>query len=247
MPATTLMPTAPQPELRASAKPWDGSGWRVVEAQHKNATIALVQGNAVEQAVLEDIIESVKPRLPPEAEGLHYLLSTPFRYLSPPPSGSRFRSRFDPAVFYGAEDVTTACAEAGYWRLRFWLDSAALANKSTSMQMTLFEFHGATLTLLDLTAAPFKARRKVWTDPDNYSETQRFASVARAEGVEIIRSESARNGPKGRCLTILTPAVFKAVKEPFRHQQQTWSLFLQPPNLTVWQRDLTGESFNISY
>ncbi|HTJ97012.1 MAG TPA: RES family NAD+ phosphorylase [Rhodocyclaceae bacterium] len=237
----------PRPDLRAAAKARELSGWRVVEAQHKNATIALVQGNAAEQAVLEDIIESVKPRLPIEAEGLHYLLSTPFRYLSPPPSGSRFRSRFDPAVFYGAEDVTTACAEAGYWRLRFWLDSAALAGKSTSMQMTLFEFHGATSMLLDLTATPFKAKRRIWTDPDNYTETQRLALEARAQGIEVIRSESARNGPKGRCLTLLTPAVFKAVKEPFRHQQQTWSLFLQPPNLTVWQRDLTGDRFNVTY
>ena len=152
------MPTA----LRSEARSWQGSGWRAVEAQHKNATIALAMGNEVDQAVLEDIIDAVKPALPQEAASLHFLLSTPFRYLPPPPSGSRFRGRFDPAVFYGSEDVRTACAEAGYWRLRFWMDSEALAVKSTSMQMTLFEFHGATRALLDLTLTPFKTHRKEW-------------------------------------------------------------------------------------
>jgi hypothetical protein len=237
------MPTA----LRSEARPWQGSGWRAVEAQHKNATIALAMGNEVDQAVLEDIIDGVKPALPQEADGLHFLLSTPFRYLPPPPSGSRFRGRFDPAVFYGSEDVRTACAEAGFWRLRFWMDSEALAVKSTSMQMTLFEFHGATRALLDLTLAPFKTRRKEWIHSSDYRKTQEIAAQARTEGIEMIRSESARNGPEGRCLTILTPAVFKAVAEPFRHQMLTWNLYLQPPNLVVWQREFDGDAFRFEY
>ncbi len=89
-----------------------------MEAQHKNATIALTKGYLADQSILEEIIEGVKPTLPQEAKGLYLLLRTPFRYLAAPPSGSRFRERFDPRVFYGAEDVNTACAEAGYWRLR---------------------------------------------------------------------------------------------------------------------------------
>lgn len=237
------MPTA----LRPEARDWKGSGWRAVEVQHRNATIALVMGNVEEQAALEDIIESAKPALPPEAQGLHFLLSTPFRYLPRPPTGSRFRGRFDPAVFYGAEDVATACAEAGYWRLRFWMDSEALAGRATSMQMTLFEFHGATRALLDLTQPPFKAKRKAWTQSDDYRATQALATQALAEGIEVIRSESVRNSPKGRCLTILTPLVFKAVRNPYRQQQQTWSLFLQPPGLVVWQRDLGGDQFRFEF
>lgn len=237
------MPIALRPEAQA----WRGSGWRAVEAQHRNATIALVKGDPAEQAILEDIVDSVKPALPQQAQGLHWLLATPFRYLPPPPYGSRFRSRFDPAVFYGAEQIETACAEAGYWRLRFWMDSEGLAGKSTSMQMTLFEFHGASEALLDLTRPPFKSRRKAWTDPGDYGETQSLAARARQEGIEMIRSESVRNSPAGRCLSILTPAVFKAVVEPFRNQQQTWSLFLQPPNLGVWQRELSGAQFRFTY
>lgn len=237
------MPTA----LRSEARSWQGSGWRAVEAQHKNATIALAMGNEVDQAVLEDIIDAVKPALPQEAANLHFLLSTPFRYLPPPPSGSRFRGRFDPAVFYGSEDVRTACAEAGYWRLRFWMDSEALAVKSTSMQMTLFEFHGATRAILDLTLTPFKTHRKEWIHSSDYRKTQEIAAQARAEGIEMIRSESVRNSPDGRCLTILSPAVFKAVAEPFRHQMLTWNLYIQPPNLVVWQREFDGDAFRFEY
>ncbi|KAF0166635.1 MAG: hypothetical protein FD157_583 [Rhodocyclaceae bacterium] len=237
------MPTALLPE----ARPWQGSGWRAVEAQHKNATIALTKGNLGDQTVLEEIIEEVKPTLPTAAQGLYFLLSTPFRYLAPPPLGSRFRGRFDPAVFYGAENVKTACAEAGYWRLRFWMDSEGLASQSATMQMTLFEFHGATQAMLDLTSPPFKAQRKAWIHSSDYTKTQELAARARQAGIEMIRSESVRNGPEGRCLTILTPAVFRAVAEPFRHQMTTWSLFIRPPNRVVWQWELNGERFQFDY
>ena len=61
--------------------------WRVVEGQHQVSTRKLVASDA-EQAVLEDLIETVKPgRLAPAR--LHYLLATPFRYAAPGPS--RFR------------------------------------------------------------------------------------------------------------------------------------------------------------
>lgn len=237
------MPIALLPE----ARPWQGSGWRAVEAQHKNATLALTMGNVIDQGILEDIIEDAKPPLPKAAKGLHFLLGTPFRYLPPPPSGSRFRGRFDPAVFYGAEDIKTACAEAGYWRLRFWLDSAALASRSASLQMTLFEFHGATQLHLDLTLPPFRAQRKAWIHPSDYGKTQELATRARHENIEMLRSESVRNSPDGRCLAILAPAVFRAVAEPFQNREQTWGLFIQPPNLVVWQRELTGDALSFEY
>lgn len=245
MPAITSMPIAPL--LKPVPRSWQGSGWRAVEAQHKNATMALVTGNVNDQAILEDIIETVKPTLPKGADGLHFLLSTPFRYLPPPPAGSRFRGRFDPAVFYGAEDVKTACGEAGYWRLRFWMDSEGLASQSTTMAMTLFEFHGAATAVLDLTEPPFADDRDRWIHPTDYAHTQAIANKARRDGIELIRSESVRNSPDGRCLTILTPTVFKAVAEPFRHQRQTWNLFIQPPNLVVWQRDLHRDTFRFEH
>jgi hypothetical protein len=55
-----------------------------------------------DQATLERLLETSKPPLPEAAEGLHYLLDTPFRYRSP--YGSRFRAGTDPGVWYGAKE-----------------------------------------------------------------------------------------------------------------------------------------------
>jgi hypothetical protein len=98
--------------------------WRAVEGQHVAATIALVD-SLDEQHALERVLDEGKPALPPGAARLHYLLFTPFRY-RPPPGGSRFRGPTDPGVFYGADEVRTACAELGYWRWRHLLDTPAL-------------------------------------------------------------------------------------------------------------------------
>lgn len=121
MSANSWTPTA----LASEFVGWEGSGSRAVEAQHRVATMGLVHGSVVAQALLEDILEEAKPVLPPEVGGLHWLLATPFRN-RPLPGGSRFRRREDPGVFYGAEERETACAEAGYWRLKFWNESAFL-------------------------------------------------------------------------------------------------------------------------
>jgi hypothetical protein len=62
----------------------------LVEAQHRISTLKLVD-TVEEQQALEQLIEETKPPLPPECAGLHYLLSTPFRYGAVYPVGSRFR------------------------------------------------------------------------------------------------------------------------------------------------------------
>lgn len=241
MPATTWTPTA----LASEARAWQGSGWRAVEAQHRVASMRLVGGDLAGQALLESILEEAKPTVPDELAGLHWLLATPFRY-RPPPPGSRFRRPDDPGVFYGAEDRQTACAEAGYWRLRFWLDSAGLAGRPASLELTLFEFHGSSPRALDLTRPPLAADRDAWTDRNDYRATQGLAGEARAAAIGLLRYESARH-PAGFCLAILTPAVFRNVPEPYRHQQQTWHLWLAPPRDVVWQRHLDRESFSFHF
>ena len=80
-----------------------------------------------------------------------------------------------------------------------------------------------------------------------FAATQALARQAREEGIEVIRSESVRNGPQGRCLSILTPRVFKAVRTPYRNQQQTWHLYLQPPGLVLWQRSLDGAQHRFEF
>ncbi|MDR2239050.1 MAG: RES family NAD+ phosphorylase [Zoogloeaceae bacterium] len=231
--------------LASESRDWARAGWRAVEAQHKVATMGLAHGSLADQAMLEHILEEAKPRLPPDADALHWLLATPFRYASLS-SGSRFRRRHDPGVFYGAEERQTACAESGYWRLRFWMDSAFLSARRKTAQLTLFEFHGATRRALDLSSPPFAEQRALWTHPSDYSHTQALADAARQEGMELIRYESARN-PGGICVAILTPGVFKAARRPYRNRQEGWTLHITPPHQVVWQRDLSGETWAFDF
>ena len=208
--------------------------------------MALVNQRIEDQHLLESMLETAaKPPQPAATRGLHFLLSTPFRY-PPPPAGSRFRSRFDPGVFYAAQDVPTACAEAGYWRWRFWMDSAGLAGVVKAVAMTLFEFHAGSRALLDLTAPPLSADRQRWTDRLDYGPTQELARQARQQGFEIIRSESVRR-PQGRCLSILTPQVFRNVHEPYRHVTQTWQLHMNASTGVIWQRELAAETLEFRF
>ncbi|QXP82704.1 RES family NAD+ phosphorylase [Methylococcus sp. Mc7] len=237
MPANTWTPIA----LASESFHWQGTGWRAVEAQHRVATMHLAAGRLDDQSLLEDILDEAKLRLPAAAEGLHWLLATPFRYW-PLPGGSRFRRRTDPGVFYGAEERKTACAECGYWRLRFWLDSAGLSGRSATVELTLFEFAAAADKAIDLSRPPLSSDRDAWTHPSEYAGTQALAEKAREAGIETIRYESVRD-PGGFCLALLTPEVFKSAPEPFRNNQQTWNLLIQPPGRIVWQRQLERESW----
>ena len=241
MSADTWTPTALASEFVA----WQGSGWRAVEAQHKIATMGLVHGDVSAQALLEDILDETKPRLPPEVEGLHWLLATPFRYW-PLPGGSRFRRREDPGVFYGAEERETACAEAGYWRLQFWNESTFLSEQAKSIPVTLFEFHATTQRALDLTQAPLVEDRATWMHPDDYAATQTLANAARQAEAEIIRYESVRHR-NGRCLAIISSKMFRSIAEPFRNSQQGWSLLINPPHQLVWQRELSQECWTFHF
>lgn len=241
MPANIWTPTA----LASEARPWAGAGWRAVEAQHQVATLGLVHGSLSAQTLLEDILEEAKPQFPPDTAGLHWLLATPFRYW-PLPGGSRFRRRGDPGVFYGAEERETACAESGYWRLRFWTDSAYLRERSRSVPVTLFEFSAATARAIDLTRPPLVEDRAAWTHPADYTATQALAEAGRQSGVEVIRHDSVRC-PAGTCLALLSPQVFRVVPEPYRNNQQGWTLLINPPHRIVWQRDLSRECWTFEF
>ena len=237
MPVTIWTHTA----LQSEAKPWAGSGWRAVEAQHKNATMVLAHGNLSDQATLENVLDAVKPILPPEAEGLHWLLFTPFRY-PPKKGGFRFRAEGELGVFYGTEDCKTACAEAGYWRWKFWMDSDGLRGHSKTLQLTLFGFHAQTGRGIDLSVPPLSSNRGEWMQPSDYSHTQGLAVQARLADIELIRYESVRNSG-GICLAILSPNMFRGI-DAYRNNQQTWNLHIEPPSKITWQRELSGDGFS---
>jgi RES domain-containing protein len=208
--------------------------WRAVEAQHVASTLRLV-ANVEEQLLLERILDRSKPALPQEAADLHYLLSTPFRYVSP--IGSRFRAPADAGVWYGAEKERTACAELGFWRWRFLMESAGLESLGPSPQ-TVFRA-GIDGRMVDLTASPFKRARSDWTNPNDYSASQRFAQVARQAGVDAIRYESVRDPEHAGAVAVMSPACFKP-RQPL--EQRIWLLTVRP-EAAIWQREGQSQEF----
>ena len=208
--------------------------WRAVEAQHIASTLRLV-ANVEEQLVLERVLEQSKPAIPDAAAGLHYLLATPFRYASP--IGSRFRAPADAGVWYGAEKERTACAELGFWRWRFLIDTDGLDSLGPSPQ-TVFRaaIEGR---MVDLTEAPFKRSRAEWTDPHNYAPSQRFAQAARQANADAIRYESVRDPQHAGAVAVLRPSCFKP-REPL--EQRTWLLTVRR-EAAIWQREADSYEF----
>jgi hypothetical protein len=82
--------------------------------------------------------------------------------------------------------------------------------------------------------------------PDDYSATQTLADNARQANAEVLRYESVRR-LNGRCLAILSPAAFRAVAEPLKNNQQSWSLLINPPQQLVWQRELSQECWTFHF
>ena len=209
--------------------------WRAVEAQHIASTLRLV-ANVEEQLVLERLLEASKPAIPADAAGLHFLLATPFRYASP--IGSRFRAPADSGVWYGAEQERTACAELGFWRWRFLMDSDALDGLGPSPQ-SVFRA-GIDGRMVDLTEAPFKRSRSEWADPRDYAAPQRFARLAREANLDAIRYESVRDPDHAGAVAVLRPSCFKP-RKPL--EQRIWFLTVRRES-AVWQHE--GEAFEFS-
>ena len=208
--------------------------WRAVEAQHIASTLRLV-ANVEEQMILEKVLEKSKPAIPSEAADLHYLLATPFRYASP--IGSRFRAPADPGVWYGAEKERTACAELGFWRWRFLMDSGGLRSLGPSPQ-TVFRA-AITANMIDLTEAPFRKLRSQWTDPRDYAASQRLARLSREANVDAIRYESVRDPEHAGAVAVLRPSCFKP-RQPL--EQRIWLLTVRPEGAT-WQRESQSYEF----
>ncbi|MBN9063956.1 MAG: RES family NAD+ phosphorylase [Rhizobiales bacterium] len=210
-------PAALSSEARAHAS----DCWRLVEAQHRVSTLKLTDTLA-EQALLEDLLDQTKPRLPPEARSLHYLMAAPFRYGAAYPRGSRFRrAGRTQGVFYGAEQPQTAAAEMAFYRLLFYAESPDTPFSANAAEYTAFNAPVATDAALDLTRPPFDRNRAQWTDLLDYAPCQAIADAARAAAVAIIRYESVRDGERRANLALLTPRAFTG-REPTRFE--TWRI-----------------------
>src|SRR3954463_13644598 len=149
-----------------------GTFRRVVEAQFRNSTRKLVDSD-LEQAVLEELLDAhAKPPVPAEFEGLHYLLSTPFRH-PPLRNGSRFGTRQERGILYGARELPTAFAEVAYYRLLF-LEGTAAELGVVGVELTAFSFGISTPRAIDLTRAPFAEFEAELSSKTSYDAPQRL-------------------------------------------------------------------------
>lgn len=206
-------PTPASSDLRS----FSAKLFRIVEAQHTISTDRLTDG-AIEQDVLEKLIEEAKPTMPPEARKLHYLLGTAFRYGYW--KATRFRRAHErPGVFYGSEAVPTAVAETAFWRMRFFSASPGMQLPTGTLEHLAFSVPVRVDRAFDLTAPPLVAGREYWIDPNDYEPCQRFAATARALNAQLIRYESARDPEHGHNVAVFDPAAFQ---EPVPKGEQTW-------------------------
>jgi hypothetical protein len=196
----------------------EGELIRVVESQEQIATRTLVDDLA-EQALLEDLLEMSKPPAPADSSHLDYLLSSPFRY-PPLEYGSRFGTRREPSLFYGALDIAPALAETAYYRLVFW--SGMLipppAGRLTT-EHTLFAASYATRRGLRLHEPPFSAYTAALVNPKSYRDTQLLGGNMREAGIEAFIYRSARDPDEGLNIALFSVA---AVARPTPLWKQSW-------------------------
>jgi hypothetical protein len=197
---------------------------RLVESQEQVATNQLVS-SLDRQAVLEEMLETTKPRLRLDTEDLHYLLATPFRY-PPLKHGSRFGKRSEASLFYGALTTETVLAETAYYRFLFWSGMVTPPAGKLVTQHTLFGAEYHTEKGLRLQGLPYSAQQDVLTSPSDYGATQALGTAMRAAGVEAFEFDSARDPDAGINVALLTPAALSGKAPVFQE---------------AWLCELTGE------
>ena len=169
-----------------------------------------------EQALLEQILDDSKPKVPAECRNLHYLLFTPFRYRASYPRGSRFRrAGVTPGVFYASQQAATAVAEMAFWRLLFYAESPETPWPANPGEYTAFSVRYSAGTGLDLTRPALNRDAETWTHPTDYSPCQALADIAREAKVLAIRYQSARTA--GQNIALLSCAAF-ASRAPVERQ-----------------------------
>jgi hypothetical protein len=194
----------------------------VVEAQHRVSTMKLTDTIA-DQELLEQLLDTTKPPIPPECRHLHYLLYTPFRY-APYPQGSRFR-RAGPTrgVFYASEGPETAIAEACFYRLLFFCESPDTKWPRDAGEFTAFACEYAATRAIDLTLHPFDAHKAVWMHPVDYEPCQQLSDRAQAETIDAILYASVRDPLHRKNVALMTCKAFVAAEPVAR---QTWRILV---------------------
>lgn len=180
------------------------TGFRIVEDQSRNSTRKLVDSDA-EQALLETLIDRVKPPVPPEiaARHLHYLYFTPFRH-PPLPWGSRFGTVHQRGIFYGSLELPTVLAEVAYYRMVFLEGSDARLDWLTTVH-SAFRFEIRAQSSANLTEAPFDRFEKEISSKVSYTASHLLGQEMRGAGIEAFLFSSARARSRGTNIGLLEP------------------------------------------
>jgi hypothetical protein len=181
--------------------PLAGRLLRLVESQEQVATSRIV-GSLSRQALLEDMLEAAKPAAIDSR--LHYLLAAPFRY-APLAHGSRFGTRAERGIFYGALSERPLLAEAAYYRLVFWYGMRRPPPHRFLTQHTMFAARYRTRCGLRLQSPPFDRYHATLADPADYAATQALGRRMREAAVEAFEYVSARDRKGGINVALFTP------------------------------------------
>lgn len=199
-------------------QPLEGRLWRLVESQEQIATLSYVD-TLEEQALLEQMLEQVKPPYPVESDRFHYLLKTPFRY-PPLEWGSRFGTKSEPSLMYGGLSVSATLAESAYYRFVFLRSMGVIEDsRSITTQHTLFSVNYKTNVGVQLQCYPFVQYASRLTHPKNYTVTQQLGTKMRDSGVQVFEYQSARDVEKNICVGIFDIAAL-ATSQP--EEMQPW-------------------------
>lgn len=213
--------------LASNASHYGGTVWRVVEGQHRISTNRLTE-SIDDQALLESLVEEVKPAMPAACRGMHFLLATPFRYGHKVPSRFRRAGTHD-GIFYAAERVETALAEIAYHRLAFLSRSPGVQAPKTVIEHTSFSVRVRTGKALDLSQPPYVGDTALWANPNNYDACQTLGETARAAGLMLLRYRSVRDAD-GMNVAVLDPSALTGSRPEV---DRTWHIRMTSDSLTA--------------
>jgi hypothetical protein len=238
----TIAPRSDPVPTPADFRLYAGRVWRLVEAQHRISTNRLA-ASAEDQALLESLVEEVKPLMPGAARGLHYLIGTPFRYGYA--KASRFRRAHErPGIFYAAEYVATAVAETAYWRLLFFSRSPGFVPPTAVVEHSAFTAPVAVDRALDLTGTPFATNMALWMNAEDYAACQDFAARARSIDAQAIRYASVRDPEHRANIALLDPGAFTASTPVI---EQTWHFRYEDRQITAFAAFPSTERYAFTF
>ena len=183
---------------------------RYVEKQSRIATTALVD-TVDEQHRLETLIEASKQRVPPEAQGLHWLLRSAFRY-PPLPHGSRFGTAQEPGILYLSEDNTALTAELAFYAFQFYLGMSKPPPAPIRRSYTVI---GVRVTSSHCAYADDAPDARALSAPASWARSQAWGRAMRDQGALVIRYRSARCATGQHYnLAVCAPAAVRGNAEP---------------------------------